>query len=47
MLDEIYQTLVSLSDKGGSKQECVNLEAFIFNSNVYQSLKNMMVVFFL
>jgi hypothetical protein len=33
-------------NKGGSKQECVNLEAF-FDSNVYQSLKNIEVVFFL
>jgi hypothetical protein len=38
----------SAKNKGGSKQECVNLEAFIFfDSNVYQSLKNMEIVFFL
>jgi hypothetical protein len=33
--------------KGGSKQECVNLEAFIFDFIYYQSLKSMEVVFFL
>jgi hypothetical protein len=34
-------------NKGGSKQECVNLEAFIFDSTHYQSLKSIEVVFFL
>jgi hypothetical protein len=32
--------------KGGSKQECVNLEAFIFDFTYDQSLKNMEVAFF-
>jgi hypothetical protein len=34
-------------NEGGSKQECVNLEAFIFDSTLYQSLKNIEMVFFL
>jgi hypothetical protein len=34
-------------NKGGSKQECVNLEAFIFDFTLYQSLKSIEVVFFL
>jgi hypothetical protein len=48
-MNERHVTTIShtANDKGGSKQECVNLEAFIFDSNVHQSLKNMMVVFFL
>jgi hypothetical protein len=29
------------------KQDCVNFEAFIYDSTHYQSLKNMEVVFFL
>jgi hypothetical protein len=33
-------------NKGGSKQECVNLEAFIFDFTYYQSLKSIEVVFF-
>jgi hypothetical protein len=31
----------SAKNKGGSKQECVNLEAFVFDSTYYPSLKNM------
>jgi hypothetical protein len=31
--------------KGGGKQECVNLEAFIFDFTYYQSLKNREIVF--
>jgi hypothetical protein len=34
-------------NKEGRKQECVNLEAFIFDFTHYQSLKSIEVVFFL
>jgi hypothetical protein len=37
----------TVKNKEGSKQECVNLEAFIFDFTYYQPLKNMEVVFFL
>jgi hypothetical protein len=36
----------SAENKGGSKQECVNLEALIFDFTYDQSLKNMEVAFF-
>jgi hypothetical protein len=40
-------TILNTVEKKGSKQECVNLEAFIFDSTLYQSLKSIEVVFFL
>jgi hypothetical protein len=33
--------------KGGSKQECVDLENFIFNFTYNHSLKNIEMIFFL
>jgi hypothetical protein len=47
-MNERHVTTIShtAENKGGSKQECVNLEAFIFDSTYYQSLKNMEIFFF-
>jgi hypothetical protein len=48
-MNEWHVTTISntAKNKGGSKQECVNLEAFIFDFTLYQSLKSIEVVFFL
>jgi hypothetical protein len=43
----VTTTSHTAKNKGGSKQECVNLEAFIFDFTYYQSLKSMEIVFFL
>jgi hypothetical protein len=48
-MNERHVTTIShtANNKGGSKQEYVNLEAFIFDFIYYQSFKSMEVVFFL
>jgi hypothetical protein len=47
MKDSCGATINNTAEKkGGGKQECVNLEAFIFDSTHYHSLKNMETVFF-
>jgi hypothetical protein len=48
-MNERHITMIrnTVENKGGNKQECVNLEAFILHSTYYPSLKNMEVVFFL
>jgi hypothetical protein len=40
-------TIRNNAENKEGKQECVNLEAFIFDPTLYQSLKSMEVVFFL
>jgi hypothetical protein len=40
-------TIRNTAKNKGGKQDCVNLEAFLFDCTLYQSLKNMEVVLFL
>jgi hypothetical protein len=40
-------TIRNTAENKGGKQECVNLEAFIFDSTYYPSLKSIETVFFL